>query len=407
LDPVLEEGMKWVPTAITPKDAEMLAGRQWTVDEVAAVYNFPADLLRRAAGEAGELVEARKQFYSDTLPPLTEELAEQFDQDILIAEYAADDHYYEFDLNEKLRGDPVARFAAITSAIGAPWLTRNEGRALENRPAIEGADELILPLNVISGTNPKPAPNVMPIQDPNGPPQDGTNPTAPTQQTPKLEEPPPSVEMVAKTNGAVITKASEPVLQLIPKRKSDLARQGRYIDEAHGVMERYYTRQARALRKKAFDGERWDRELSTDLETLLRSIVEREGGIYVARLAGEDFDMRYVTNYLKAQASGAAAAINEVTKADIEDVGLDDAMSRARNERSLVAAASLGARSTIFARTEAAKQAPHYEQRTKTWVADTERHAEFDGDTVPIGEDWPAGFAPGSAPNCGCTASID
>ena len=33
--------------------------------------------------------------------------------------------------NEKLRGDPVQRFAAITSSTGAPWLTRNEARALE------------------------------------------------------------------------------------------------------------------------------------------------------------------------------------------------------------------------------------------------------------------------------------
>ena len=114
-----------------------------------------------------------------------------------------------------------------------------------------------------------------------------------------------------------------------------------------------------------------------------------------------------VRNYLKATAQGVASAINDVTHADIQDIGLDDAMSRARGERSAVAATSLGARATIFAREEAAKQAPHYELRTKTWVANSQRHAEFNGDTVPIGDDWPAGFAPGSPPNCACTATIN
>jgi hypothetical protein len=42
----------------------------------------------------------------------------------------------------------------------------------------------------------------------------------------------------------------------------------------------------------------------------------------------------------------------------------------------------------------------------KTWIADTDRHAEFDGDTVALDADWPAGFAPGGAPNCACTMSI-
>jgi hypothetical protein len=49
---------------------------------------------------------------------------------------------------------------------------------------------------------------------------------------------------------------------------------------------------------------------------------------------------------------------------------------------------------------------PDAAHRVKTWVADTNRHAEFDGDTVPIGSDWPAGFAPGTAPGCACTQSI-
>jgi hypothetical protein len=70
------------------------------------------------------------------------------------------------------------------------------------------------------------------------------------------------------------------------------------------------------------------------------------------------------------------------------------------------AGTSLGATSTIWAREEAARQSGSFHQRVKSWIADTDRHAEFDGDTVALGDDWTSGFAPGSAPNCACSMSI-
>lgn len=386
-DPVLEEGMKYVQDSITPKDAELLAGRKFTVEEVARVYGVPPGVF--GLEPSTDLEEQRKQVYTDVLPPITEALACQLDVDILQREYDEYDYYFEFDLNEKLRGDPVARFQAITAATGAPWLLRNEARALENRPPIEGGDEIITPLNVIAGDNPKPAPNVMGPQDPNQPPQDGSH----------REEP------KSLTSG---TKALE-VSVRAPRRTADLERQHRYVDEAQGLFERYYARMARSLRGKSvkFDRGRWDKELSDDLFKLMTSIVEREGGIYVARLAGADFDTRKVVNYLKATSEGAAEAINDVTAKDLEKWDVEDAISRARGERSAVAGASIGARAAIFARYEAAKQAPTPELRMKTWIADTQRHQEFNGETVPLGESFSAGFEPGSAPNCRCSLSIE
>ena len=50
----------------------------------------------------------------------------------------------------------------------------NEIRARENLPPVDDGDELTIPLNVMIGDNPRPAPNVMPPQDPNEPPQDGS-----------------------------------------------------------------------------------------------------------------------------------------------------------------------------------------------------------------------------------------
>jgi hypothetical protein len=60
----------------------------------------------------------------------------------------------------------------------------------------------------------------------------------------------------------------------------------------------------------------------------------------------------------------------------------------------------------MWAREEAARQSPGVENRIKTWIADSDRHAEFNGQTVPLGDDWPSGFAPGSASGCKCTMTI-
>jgi hypothetical protein len=336
-------------------------------------------------GLADDVDKARSVFVSDTLPPLCQEFASWLNHGLLVVEYGLTDHCFEFNLDEKLMGDD--RLKAFVSATGRPVMLTNEARARLNLAPVDGGDELVTPQNVLVGDNPKPSVDIMAPQDPNGPEQDGSY------------------------REAALVKAydpADPVVQLVPRRAADLDRQLRYIDEASAAVERHFGRLERSLRDKkaAPDWKRWDRELAADLERLVDSIVEREGGVYVARLGGPDFDMRRVENYLKAMAAGAAQGINRVTRDDIRDLGLDEAFGR-RGSRVESAGAGIGAGATRFAREEAAKQAPNPERRMKTWVAHTARHAQFDGQTVPLGASWPAGFAPGAAPNCRCTSLIE
>ena len=72
------------------------------------------------------------------------------------------------------------------------------------------------------------------------------------------------------------------------------------------------------------------------------------------------FDMRRVENYLRAMADGTAEGINDTIRDEIDEHGLDGAWSmRGRARRS--AGAGLGAAATIWAREEAARQAPGFE----------------------------------------------
>lgn len=383
--PVMEEGMRMESFGVSPKDAQMMEVRRWAIEQVAREYGVPLGMV----GLADNLAEAQSQFYADTLPPYCEEFTKMLNQRILVRVYNWTKGCFEFNLDEKHMGDD--RLAALVSATGRPVMLTDEARARLNLPPVDGGDELVTPLNVMVGDNPKPSTDIMPIQDPNGPPQDGSY----------REQPQKMLE-----------KAADRLPQLHPGRKGDLDRQHRNIDLAKGVVERHFNRLERSLKAKARksvktttdDWQRWDREFAQDMQGVIAQIVEKEGEIYAFKLAG-DFDMRKVQNYIHAMAEGAAEAINTTIRGEIDDLGLEDALGK-RAAHVASAGTNLGAGATRWAREEAARQSPKAEARVKTWIADTNRHAEFDGDTVPLGADWPAGFAPGTAPGCACSESI-
>ncbi len=379
--PVLEEGMEIRDLGVTPKDAEMLEGRRFTKETVAAEYGLenvpPQD------------EEERKQFHSDVLAPLVEDLAEVLDENLLRAEYAADDLYFEFDLNEKLRGDPIQRFQAITAAVGAPWLLRNEARAMENRPPVDGGDDLIVPLNVIEegpDSPARPAPNVMPIQDPNGPMQDGSH-----RESARKPE----------------TKAL-----FLRRREAQVQRRRSYAADLEATRNRLLARQEGAFRAKASVPESrwrtWNQEFADDLEVEIRRIVEREGDLTAQRLGQLAFDARVTTNYVRAMAEGIAEQTNAVTRAQLAET--DDVAATFDSRRSESAAWALSTASSGigFAQAEAAKQ--DSSPRMKTWVvvSDNSAHPEMDGETVPLDQPFSNGSygPPAEHPGCECLMEV-
>jgi hypothetical protein len=166
--PLLDEGMELKGFGFSPKDSEALAVRKYALQQVASLYGVPLGMV----GLDDNLEEAQAQFYADTLPPICEAFCRQLNLQLLQAEYQEDDLYFEFDLDEKQMGNE--RLKALVSASGRAVFTTDEARARVNLPPIDGGDELVTPANVIVGDNPKPSPQVMPVQKPGGPEQDGS-----------------------------------------------------------------------------------------------------------------------------------------------------------------------------------------------------------------------------------------
>lgn len=379
--PVLEEGMSFHQGGVTPEDADLIAGRQWAAEQVSSCFGM------KHVPPEGE--EERAQFYNDVLPPLMDMLCKYLDLQVLQAEYGLMDWYFEFNIDEKLMG--AERLKALTAASGRPVLLTNEARAMVNRPPVDGGDELVTPMNVVVGDNPRPSPQVMPIQNPNGPPQDGSHRTD--------QMPMHAGQASLNGNGH---KA------LLARRAAQERRRGEYAETITAILTRTFQRQERAAKasKKALDEGRWNRELSDDLHRAYLRIVKREGEAQ-ARRAASEFSDGLTVNYLRAKAEGNAQAVNGAT---------NDALRAGENpfENSDLRAAPIGmsfaTSLAAWAVEEAGRQTSDADRRMKMWVTTSANsaHPELDGEVVPLGELFSNGQTgpPYEHPGCACLIEL-
>lgn len=158
--PILEDGMEFMPASQTAKELQYVEGRKLTREEVATAF-FVSPPMVGILDHAtfSNITELHKMLYQDTLGPwltmIQDEIGLQLVPDF---ESKPEKFYAEFNLREKLTGSFEERAASMQTSIGAPWMTVNEGRALDNRPPIEGGDELVRPLNVTQNGDQEPIP---------------------------------------------------------------------------------------------------------------------------------------------------------------------------------------------------------------------------------------------------------
>lgn len=152
---VLEDGMQYKPTGITPRDAQYVESRKLTREEVAIAYYLNPMMLGITEGTTiGGFKEMHTQLYQDTLGPLLASLSADIETQLLsdLDPTSVDGStYVEFNIQEKMRGSFEEQVASLSAAIGGPWMTRTEGRARFNLTHLDEADELIVPMNVTAG----------------------------------------------------------------------------------------------------------------------------------------------------------------------------------------------------------------------------------------------------------------
>ena len=134
---ILEGGTSWQQISITPEDAELLASRRFSVEEIARIFQVPppiiGDLSHGTFTNSETLI---RYFAQGTLSSWCRKIESEFSRALL----PDDDLSLELDLSGLLRGDPETRWKSHEIAIRNRVLLPNEVRELEGWNPREGGD---------------------------------------------------------------------------------------------------------------------------------------------------------------------------------------------------------------------------------------------------------------------------
>ncbi len=150
---VLDQGLKWKSVSISPEDAELLASRRFTVEELARVFGCPPPIIGDLShGTFTNSETAGRWFAMHTMLPWLRKLEAEFARSVF-SETDSDTHHLELDLTGFLRGDPETRWKSHEIGVKNGILTPNEVRLAEGWNPREDGGQLQAPGPVREGAS--------------------------------------------------------------------------------------------------------------------------------------------------------------------------------------------------------------------------------------------------------------
>ena len=277
--PLLEDGMEIRPYQFSSKEAQYAETKQLSREDVAAAYHVNPSLIWHTTTQTyASAKDNARALYADCLGPVIQMLQQRINSFLLPMVGADPNTYVIFDLTEKLKGSFEERASILQSAVGGPWMTRNEARADNDMPPIDGADELIVPLNVVEGGQASPQDTHM--------------------------EPKKIIPMHRKDRAETV------MIKGRAKSEED--------EELTEALKKFFERQKNSVLPKIgagdewWDEERWDAELADDLEPIIDKIADTHG-MSTAEVMGTEYITEITRKYLRKLTEGRSHAINSST----------------------------------------------------------------------------------------------
>ena len=397
--PLLEDGMEIKPYQFNAKEAQYAETKQLSREDVAAAYHVNPSLIWHTTTQTyASAKDNARALYADCLGPTLQMLQQRINSFLLPMIGADPNLYVEFDLTEKLKGSFEERASILQASVGGPWMTRNEARADNNLPPVDGGDELIVPLNVVEGGQASP-------QD-----------THMNQNTGE-----PEVKLIIPSH----RKDNESTIRI--KGKSD----DEEDTEVAEVLRKFFKRQANSVLPKLgaksaewWDEDRWNEELADDLLPLIEKIADKHG-MSTADVLGTEYGKEITRNYLRKLTEGRAKAINVSTLEKLEDALEDEetepaeVFEKREGKDADIFGQALATAVANWAMIEAVHQAQSqgYERKVeKEWVTGPnarDTHIAMNGQRVGIddnfsnGARWPGDDNLSPAESCGCNCSTE
>lgn len=410
--PILEDGMELKTIQFNSRDVQWAESVKLSREDCAAVYHVNPAMIWPGSGQTyASAKDNARALYNDCLAPILMEATDRINLKVLPKVGEEKNHYAAYDITIKTEGTYEEKIQALSSAVGAPFLSRNEARARLDLPAIEGGDDLVTPLNVLVGGLASPS---------------DTDPT---------------VERYNSTAQAI--EHAREILGL--KSKGGRKASGKPTEEDSeklaDVYASFFERQGKSVlaklgakTEKWWDEDRWNNELTADLYDVAIEMSSSTG-----RKAAKDLfeDGKYDTDrteeYVKSMCRRRAEMMNQVTHDELEEA-LDgdleeDALKstpegvfeNAKENRAKSAGAAFAGALISWSVMEACSQNDDGESKIyKTWIVTSGNprasHAAMNGETVPYNEPFSNGAMwPGDidnldaeeVANCQCVIEIE
>ena len=387
--PLMEDGMEIKPFSTSFKEPQWAESVKLSREAVAAAYGINPSLVWHSDTQTyASSKDNARALYAECLGPVLQMFQQRINAFLLPMIGADESIYVEFDLTEKLKSSFEERASILQASVGGPWLTRNEARADNNLPPIEGGNELIVPLNVVTGGQASP-------QD---------------------------THMDMRSNAAARFKAGGKGVKTKPSEDE--------CTKVEKTLSKFFKRQANSILPKLgaksatwWDAERWDKELARDLEPVLSDIAAHHGE-EMAEALDTDYIREWAANYLKKITLSHARKINKTTlekllaamEAEEEDPMelLKHEMEEREGNESILMGAMLARTFAGIGTSEAARQSKEQgstKRVLKQWVTGANArlsHILMDGQTVDIddtfsnGAYWPGDDTLDPSESCGC-----
>ena len=387
--PLMEDGMEIKPFSTSFKEQQWAESVKLSREAVAAAYGINPSLVWHSDTQTyASSKDNARALYAECLGPVLQMFQQRINAFLLPMIGADESTYVEFDLTEKLKSSFEERASILQASVGGPWLTRNEARADNNLPPIDGGNELIVPLNVVTGGQASP-------QD---------------------------THMTTLSNAATRFKSGGKDVKTKPSEDE--------CTKVEKTLSNFFKRQANSILPKLgaksatwWDAERWDKELAKDLEPVLSDIAA-DHGEEMAEALDTEYIREWAANYLKKITLSHARKINKTTlekllaamEAEAEDQVelLKHEMEEREGNESILMGAMLARTFAGIGTSEATRQAREQGSRKrvlKQWVTGPNArlsHVLMDGETVDIddtfsnGAYWPGDDTLSPEESCGC-----
>lgn len=404
--PMFEDGMELKSVRFNAREEEWSDVAKLALATVAAVYHTSPTMVGILDNaNFSNVKEFSRMLYTDTLGPDFAMFEDRINSFLIPRLTKTPNLYAEFNISEKMQGSFEEQAAVLSTAIGRPYMTADEGRAKLNLPALGGdADQLVTPLNVLVGGQASPRDTGTQNRNAGSPEVKVSlsreSSTAPLKVSSKADD--VDVALAAETLRKFFRRQRAVVLSQLGSKSSDW-----------------------------WDEDRWNRELADDLYAMSMTTTQRVAHTTLNQLGvpTDQYSAPRTKHFLEAVAKSRAGAVNSTTyqqlkraigddlSDDAEKSSPDGVFDEAEGSRASMAGRTLATTLVAFAITEVGKQL-NRPGTTKTWVVTSANprpsHAEMDGETVSIddnysnGMQWPGDPAGGvdEVANCSCQSEL-